>query len=270
MKLPDYFERQAEFAALHEAFTARGVSQVIDAHDVENQLDSPDELEHYFHVGDDALRIIVAALARHGRDVPSSLLDFPSGSGRVARHLAAFFPDADLVVADLYESHVEFCAREFAATAVVSAPSADDVDFGRTFDVIFCGSLLTHLAEAQFTPMLELLARSLSPTGIAIVSLQGRHADVIQARGQKYAADELYDRARKAVERRGIGFVDYADWFRSKFFKQRSYGITLVRPSWVAAQVQRLAGVRLLEYAEMDWDQHQDVLVFGRPGIDVA
>ena len=55
---------------------------------------------------------------------------------------------------------------------------------------------------------------------------------------------------------------------RARFSKQSTYGIALTRPGWTMRQVLRLPGVRVLGYAEMQWDSHQDVVVFGRPSVD--
>lgn len=268
MTLADYFGREDTYAAMYESYRGRGVDLTIDADDIENDVDTPAKLERYVHVGADALRIVVNALIANRREPPTSVLDFPSGSGRVTRHLAAFFPTATHVVGDLYDSHVEFCTRTFGARGVVTGANPDDVDFGHTFDVIFCGSLLTHLPEPQVHPILRLITRSLSPRGIAIVTLHGRASDVIQHREpDKYAPDSIYERARRQVAKRGFGYADYEDSFRSRFFKQRSYGVALVRPHWVVDRIAQLPGVRLLGYTEMDWDGHQDVAVFGRPDV---
>ena len=53
---------------------------------------------------EDILMQFVAALTDNLRDVPGSILDFPCGSGRVTRHLRAFFPDSRLVACDLSAS----------------------------------------------------------------------------------------------------------------------------------------------------------------------
>ena len=84
----------------------------------------------------------------------------------------------------------------------------------------------------------------------------------------KYLDDDLFDSAAEQVNRMGFGYVDYDRGFRSTFNQQARYGIALVDPSWVVEQVQKLAGVRLLSYTERHWDDHQDVLVIGRPPIN--
>ena len=61
----------------------------------------------------------------------------------------------------------------------------------------------------------------------------------------------------------------YHPGFRSSAFaKHTTYGFALTRPGWTMRQVLRLPDVRVLGYTEMQWDSHQDVLVFGRPSVD--
>lgn len=115
---------------------------------------------------------------------------------------------------------------------------------------------------------LRLIARSLTPQSIALVSFQGRHSDHIQRHKWKYLDDRLYARAEREVRRRGFGYVDYEGSFRSIFYAQARYGVALVRPHWVMKSIEGREDVRVLSYAERAWDDHQDVLVLGRPGIN--
>lgn len=263
-----HFDFERRYREAYEAYRARGVDQTLDAADKEFAGSEAWRREHYFRVGADALRLIVANLVANRRPPPPRILDFPSGSGRVTRHLRAFFPQSEITVCDLYESHVAFCARQFEAVPHLSRENLDDVSFDGVFDLVFCGSLLTHLPQRGADAALRLIARSLSPQGIAIVSFQGRHSDYIQKHKWKYLADRLYDRAQRAVRRRGFGYVDYEGSFRTLFAAQARYGVALVRPHWVMRALEGREDIRILSYAERAWDDHQDVLVFGRPGVN--
>ena len=66
----------------------------------------------------------------------------------------------------------------------------------------------------------------------------------------------------------GHGFVDYDHAIRSKFDRQARYGITLSRPHWVLKLVEGDEQIRVLGFAERGWDNHQDVLVIGKPPIN--
>ena len=267
-KLSDLFDLQEQYQALFADYRTRGINRRLNPNDKEFIGVEPWRIPHYFDVGADALRLVITALSANLRAVPQAILDFPSGSGRVTRHLRAFFPQAHLVACDLYEGHIAFCRTHLGVEAVMSKEDLDAVSFGRSFDLIFCGSLLTHLPEAQCRSALRLIARSLSDVGIALITLSGRHADFIQKNLWKLIDDDLFVIAQSTVPTTGFGYVDYDHNFRKTFDKQARYGITLTRPSWTMKQLEADTSIRVLGYAERAWDDHQDVLIIGRPGIN--
>ena len=148
--------------------------------------------------------------------------------------------------------------------------NVSEIDFGEKFDLVFCGSLLTHLPEALFSDTINLLARSLSDSGIAVVTLHGRFSDHLQAtRPNFYLPDQCYEVAAENVRRTGFGYVDYThNVLQGLFNKEEGYGIALVRPHWVMRLLEPRTDLRLLGYVERGWDIHQDVLIFGRPGVN--
>ena len=260
--------QQRIYSDLWHDYALRGVSEVLDETDKENVISNEAERRHYFDVGADAIGIIMRALIDSRLAPPQTILDFPSGSGRVTRHLRAMFPHATLAACDLYESHLDFCAAHSGAVPLMSKENLDQLDVG-LWDLIFCGSLLTHLPERLFWPTIRFITRFLSPAGIAVVTLEGRHAIHIQYNRYKFLDDELFEVARKGFERIGFGFVDYNRGFlRSKFAANASYGIALVSASWLMAGLQKMDNIRVLNFTERCWDNHQDVVVIGRPGIN--
>ena len=100
------------------------------------------------------------------------------------------------------------------------------------------------------------------------MTLQGRHSEFIQRNKWKYIEDKLFAVAERQVRRKGFGFVDYQGSFRARFANRTPYGIALTRPSWIVRHIETNPKVRLLGYAERAWDNHQDVLVFGRPAVN--
>jgi hypothetical protein len=134
--------------------------------------------------------------------------------------------------------------------------------------LIFCGSLLTHLPEAGAHATLRAITRALGANGLAIVTVHGRHSGYIQRHKWKYVEDDLFDSAEQRAERIGFGYVDYQGEMRARFEARTRYGLALVRPSWVMAQLEAESRVRIWGYSERAWNDHQDVVVFGRPGVD--
>src|SRR2546423_6811264 len=253
---------------MYETYIARGFSRTLDPKDKENQIKQEEQLQHYFNVGADALRATVAALISNSRDIPLAILDFPCGSGRVTRHLRAYFPNSRLVACDLYASHVNFCIEQFGAEGFMSKENFDEIDFEEAFDLIFCGSLLTHLPADLWGSALRLITRSLSDKGIAIVTLHGRHSEYIQRHKWRYVEDMLYAKIDETLDQTGFGYVDYDASIRSILDRQTRYGISVIRPHWAIKAVEGDDRTRVLGYVERGWDDHQDVFVLGRPGIN--
>jgi SAM-dependent methyltransferase len=262
------FELQRRYSALYASYLTGEVNRTLDPNDKENTIQQEWEYQHYFNAGADALRLIVGALTANLRDVPRSILDFPCGSGRVMRHLRAFFSESRLVACDLYDYHVRFCVDELGAEGVLSKENFDEIDFKQEFDLIFCGSLLTHLTEDLFRSVLRLISRSLSDRGIAIVTLHGRHSEFIQKHRWKYIDDSLYAVIESSLGETGFGYVDYDHDFRSKFNRHAHYGISVIRPHWAMKVVEADKKTRVLGYVERGWGNHQDVLVIGKPSIN--
>ena len=66
----------------------------------------------------------------------------------------------------------------------------------------------------------------------------------------------------------GFGFVEYPEVQRERLGTTARYGVSLVKPRWTVAQLEADRAIRLLGFSERAWDDHQDVVIFGRPGID--
>jgi SAM-dependent methyltransferase len=258
----------AEHTAAWERYARTELNATIDTTDKENRFTEAWQKNHYFAVGAEALRHSMAALLVNRRPLPSRILDFPCGSGRVTRHLRAMFPDAEIGACDLYSPHIDFCASQFDAVPILSRENLNELDVG-LWDLIFCGSLLTHLPDEQFRQSIDFMARSLSPSGIAIVTLEGRHSVHIQDHKWKLIDDERFAVARAGFDREGFGFVDYAHAFRSENFgEQQSYGVTLAKPSHVMGILEARDDIAILGFQERAWDDHQDIVIFGKPGVN--
>src|SRR6478736_1835742 len=141
----------AEYSALWQRYEAAGPNRTLDPLDKENVFNEDWQISHYFGTGADALRIIVKSLLAAELPPPARILDFPCGSGRVLRHLRAMFPEAEIGACDLYRQHVDFCVSQFGALPIQSKEDLSQLHVGE-WDVIFCGSLLTHLPQALFWP----------------------------------------------------------------------------------------------------------------------
>lgn len=116
-------------------------------------------VEHYQSVGVSAWRCITAAMLAADAESPKRVLDMPSGHGRVLRVLRSALPDAHLTACDIEKNGVDYCAATFGATPVYSDTDLDKVRFEQPFDLIWCGSLLTHLDVPGWLSCFKLFVR---------------------------------------------------------------------------------------------------------------
>ncbi len=208
---------------------------------------------HYARVGRSAIDAIGRALADAGRsfDDVGSCLDMPCGYGRVLRLLAREIAPERITACDINRQAIRFCATQFGVTPRRSTPSLERMDLGR-HDLIWCGSLVTHLDEARVGQLLRSFATALAPGGIAIVTI---HAE-------PPATGEFAPRhAEIAAALRTDGRIHIP--YDGALFH---YGHAWHTPGHIIRAFAAASGdtVRLVSHQPRGWDDHQDVLAFRR------
>ena len=133
----------------------------------------------YFLSSYSALSCIRTALDKADKKSILSVLDFGCGHGRILRALAANFPEAALTAVDTNKSGVNFCAKEFGAKPVYSNYAFSNLAFDRKFDLIWVGSVFTHLSGERWIPLLRLLRSLLAEGGLLLFSTHGRDAEKV-------------------------------------------------------------------------------------------
>jgi hypothetical protein len=174
------------------------------------------------------------------------------------RFLAQRFPQAEITACELEREPVEFCVRTFGARPAYSSLNLDEVSLGKKFDLIWCGSLVTHLNEAGIIALLRLFQRHLETGGLMIFTTHGDFvARRLPTRDFDYGlAEEQIDVIGSDYPTTGYGFADYPG--------EKDYGVSLTAPEWIRARVQKLGGLREVYFRERGWDDHQDVFGFVR------
>jgi SAM-dependent methyltransferase len=212
--------------------------------------------EAYFSTGRSALRCINVSLMAAGIEAVSirSILDLPCGHGRVLRHLRETFPNADITACDLRRDAVDYCAKMFGARPLYSDEDVENIALvPNSFDLIWVGSLLTHLRADRWLDFLSLFQRALRVGGLLIFSAHGREAF-------RRTAEETFDygvggSAKAAIlfgyQRFGFGYSDYVT--------SKTYGHSLTRPDWVLQEIAKFPQLRVVHFAEMAWDNHHDI-----------
>jgi SAM-dependent methyltransferase len=224
------------------------VSRAVSPRDKMYEADWPDV---YFQIGEATLRAVRSALDL-AEIVPQRVLDLPCGHGRGLRWLAANL-DAEIVACDIDPDAVDFCAREFGVTPLRSHTEPEQIRLDGKFDLITCGSLLTHLDAPMWRRFLDVFVEHLS--GVLVFSTGGRYFASSEVNIRPWLTARLGDEARaddllSSYERTGFGYVDYLN--------HEGYGLARAKPAWVLSLLYDLP-VRIVHFAEAGWDGYQDV-----------
>jgi SAM-dependent methyltransferase len=201
----------------------------------------------YFAYGASALAYLRRALPAAGVAEVRSILDFGCGHGRVLRALKAAFPGAELTACDLDEDAVRFCVEKFGARPVISRSDPALIEIPGTFDLIWCGSVLTHADAPLWPRFLELFASRLRQPGTLVFSSNQWDA-VVAWRG---VGERWTDPIREGYESSGFGYVEAPG--------EAGYGLCASKPEWVQRLLGRQTGLGVVDHLERGWGGVQDL-----------
>lgn len=173
----------------------------------------------------------------------TSFLDFACGHGKSTRFLVKAMDPARVWVSDIYKDAVDFQVRHFGVNGFYSAGCPAEVDISKKFQVIYAGSLFSHLPERLFRAWLMKLYDCLEPDGVLIFSTHG----------------PSLNQNRRQLDGTGFDFVAQSE---SRSLDKALYGSTVVTEHWVRRTCVDLgiAGVTYLERSL--WAQ--DVFIVSR------
>ena len=239
--------------------TSVEVSQVLSP----NERMPTNDFPGYLATGQSALKAIRLALLAARVPEPVSILDLPCGHGRVMRWLAAAYPEARLSACDLLTDGADFCAENFGARSIHSVPEPGPGLFNDRFDLIWVGSLLTHLDVSAWDRFLTLFEQILVPDGVLVFTT---HGELVAERMRQ---GHYYGYPPRAVERTLRTYAHAGFAFLEESAQHIDYGITIARPAWVIDRVTRARNLRVVLYTEALWANHQDVVAVVKRPIDV-
>jgi SAM-dependent methyltransferase len=240
------------------------VSSVVSPHDRMMQSAVVNQ-QHYYYVGRSNLLTVLNVLSirssyRGGGDPVQDIFDFGCGYGRVARWFRAALPNSHLHVTDLDRSAVEFCVQNFGCLpATGPIPPA-------SFDLVWLGSVFTHLPATAAALMIDHLLASLRPNGVIIFTSQGRYS-IERMKGYDWANDsrawmhynldrERFETLAQQYHQTGYGYVDYPG--------QKDYGVCVAQPTWYGQRILKSDAFLQILLQEKGSDNHQDVSAFMR------
>jgi len=241
------------------------VSSVFPGISPEEQMFIHGHERHYFSVGFSGLLSIIQTLscARRNRDEIRAILDFASGGGRVLRFIKAYFPEAEITAAEIDTNLLRFLQENLAVRTVQTNEDLDRIDIDQKYDLIWCGSLITHLTKRKTKQLLEFFCSALNNRGILVMTTHGRwirkilsHNDTAKERYGLSAFQGV--KINVQYETTGFGYGNYKG--------ERGYGISIIKPSWIVGQLERNDEWRILFYKEKCWDNHQDVIACEKRG----
>jgi hypothetical protein len=228
-----------------------------------DEMYRPGHEEQYFRAGRSALRCIALAMraVREDGDLksPKNILDLPCGHGRIMRAMKAAFPDATFTACDINRDGVEFCADRFDARPVFSKLHGEDVDLDDQFDLIWCGSLLTHLDKDRWHGFLALFEKTLALDGLLVFTTFGGEAARRLREGEDdyRLTPELAQNLVSDFDHDGFGYTDYPG--------QTNSGMSLASSEWIRGQLGQLPLLTCVSHMEYAWHtgerSHQDVVV---------
>lgn len=245
-----------DFSRAVELLTAYQSAKVLDAIASDDAMWRGDG-EWYFAIGEGALRAIVRGLVASRLPAVTTLLDLPCGHGRVARHLRAAFPQARLTFCDINPSAVDFCVARLGGEGLYGNSDLTRLVFPHRFDVIWVGSLFTHLDRERTRDWLTHLAGFVEDDGILVATFHGR-GTIDMHRRYPMIGEDRWRHILRQFEETGYGYADYPDR------QDDHYGISLSSPASMMDIIYGIKGVRVLSYHERGWDDHQDVVVLGQ------
>jgi SAM-dependent methyltransferase len=152
----------------------------------------------YLASGREDCEVMAKALAGSGAPLEEAgrILDLGCAAGRMTRHVLAAAPQAQVWGADIWSTAILWCQENlhppgnFLLTTMSPHLPFED----RSFGLVYCGSLFTHiddLAEAWFAE----LHRILRPGGRLYFSINDRSAvDVFEGRGDPDAYPRYWER----------------------------------------------------------------------------
>jgi len=237
----DYAASAARIAELLDGYRER-----IDVTLSPNDEMFTGDLEDYLGVAETAVAQIAHAMAITGTGECRRILDLPCGHGRVLRALRAVFPDAEVTACDVNRDGVDFCAAQFGARPVYSTTDPREIPLDGTFDLIWVGSLLTHLDAGRCRAFLSVLCDRLAPGGLLLVSTHGRNAVK-----RWPLQDARLAAIRSGFETNGFGYANHAG--------ASGYGTSAFTVGWLASELYSREDVMLIGYAERGLADHQDL-----------
>lgn len=239
-----------QIASLWQKYRKSEISTVIHPDD-QMMIGAVNGWADYNYVGISTVEVILSLLSFCKTEHVRSILDFGCGHGRGARHIRACFPNARMTFCDIDEGASRFCAESFKGDVMASSDDFDELSPQGEFDVIWLGSVFTHLDYGRMILLFDKLQAHLAPGGLLVGSFRGRHLYRVH-RDEPHPGQRA--KWRNLCEQYLAGGVGHAPYNPGE-----KWGISLTSPAAVIGIGSRHEDIRLVSYAERGWAGVHDV-----------
>ncbi len=208
--------------------------------------------------------LVASALASVAAPIAAgaSVLDFGCSSGRVARALAAAFPELSVAGCDPNAPAIEWVQQHLPA--IDARPSDNDPPLpwaDASFDAAYAISIWSHFNEQTALDWYAEMHRVIKPGGHLITTTHGPHA--VGVHGQLgLRSNAQMAEIRQALHERGY-------WYAAEFgadgdwgVVNKDWGTSFVSGEWMLAKL--TPQWQIVEYARARNENNQDVYVLRR------
>lgn len=233
-------------------------------------------LEAYRRTSRSGWRCIFNALVtvNKGLEKCHNVLDFGCGYGRVLRAIAAGLPEANITACDLNEDAIAFCAETFGATPVQGYADLSAIELPHKYDVIWVGSVFTHLPAQNWAPLIRFLSESLAENGILVFSIHGRTAMWVfenYTLEQSQMSAEDFANVKRVYQETGYAYMNYSTGHVNSLAEvgiavdEEAYGLSFTRSDWVCSYLQQFKDLFMVGYHEGGWSRNHDTVTLWKP-----
>jgi len=190
--------------------------------------------KNYFKNGRVDSEFFVDAIKRHKPLLLKSkkVLDFGCGHGRITRYLLGLLNPSKLVVSDVWDSAVDFCAQEFNAIPFLISNENPISNLNTKVDVIISYSVFSHLPPQLFENNLKHLSSLLDKNGLLLFTVKGER--IANELGLSLKNDYYYGGKKNHTDGR---------------LSPKEYSLMCVSQVFVEKMLSKV-GLRLLEYVK--------------------
>jgi hypothetical protein len=131
-----------------------------------------------------------------------------------------------------------------------------------SYELIWCGSVLTHVHPGTWTRFLDVFEVHLKPGGYLVFSTAGRRVAARLRDNPRLDLGLTSEAKHRLLDVFGVGraYEDYP--------QQSGYGISLAQPSFVMGLLEQRPTLRLVSFEEMAWGNFQDLVACRAAAID--